>query len=56
MTLDWEYLVSLESGDTPVPLSSPHAICLLALIARQQVNDLDALTEDEGDAGSNMGC
>jgi hypothetical protein len=33
MTLDWEYLVAVEYGDTPVPLSSLHTIGLLALIA-----------------------
>jgi hypothetical protein len=52
MTLDWEYLVSVESGDTPVPISSLHTIRLHALIARQDVDDLDTLAEDERDAGS----
>jgi hypothetical protein len=52
MSLDWEYLVSVESGDTPVPLSSLHTIRLLASIARQDVDDLDTHAEDEGDAGS----
>jgi hypothetical protein len=56
MMLDGEYLVSVESGDTPVetsvPLSSVHTIRLLALIARQEVDHLDTLAEDERDAGS----
>jgi hypothetical protein len=29
MTLDWEYLVSGETGDTPAPLSSLHTVRLL---------------------------
>jgi hypothetical protein len=35
-----------------VPLSSLHTIDLLALIARQDVDDLDTLAEDERDAES----
>ena len=52
MTLDWDYLVSVESGGYPLPISSLHTVRLLALIARQDVDDLDILAEDEMDAGS----
>ena len=52
MTLDWDYLVSVEYGDYPVPISSLHTVRLLALIARQEVDHLDTLAEDERDAGS----
>jgi hypothetical protein len=52
MTLDWEYLVSVEHGDYPVPISSLHAFRLLASIARQEVDHLDTLAEDETDGGS----
>ena len=52
MTLDLEYLVAVESGDTPVPISSLHTVRLLASIARQDVDDLDTLPEDERDDGS----
>ena len=44
MTLDWVYLVSVESGDTPVPLSSLHTIRLFASIALQEVDHLDTST------------
>jgi hypothetical protein len=52
MTLDWEYLVAVECGDYPVPISSLHTVRLLALIARQRVDHLDTLAEDERNAGS----
>jgi hypothetical protein len=52
MTLDWEYLVSVESGDYPVPISSLRTVRLLALTARLDIDDLDTLVEDESDAGS----
>jgi hypothetical protein len=52
MTLDWEYLVSVESGDYPVPISSLHTVGLLASSARQAVDDLDTLPEDGRDDGS----
>ena len=52
MTLDWQYLVAVEYGDYPVPISSLDAVRLLASIARQQVDRLDTLAEDERDAGS----
>jgi hypothetical protein len=34
MSLDWDYLVSVEYGDYPVPISSLHAVRVLASIAR----------------------
>ena len=52
MTLDSESLVSGESGDTPVPLSSPHTVRLLASSARQDVDHLVTLEEEDRDAGS----
>ena len=52
MTLDWEYLVAVEYGDYPVPISSLHTVRLLASITRQDVDDLDILAEDKMDAGS----
>ena len=54
MSLDWEYLESLEYGDTPVPIQSLHTVRLLASIARQEVDHLDTLPEDERDAGSEV--
>jgi hypothetical protein len=51
MTLDWECLVAVEHGDYPVPISSLHTVRLLASIARQEVDHLDTLAEDERDAG-----
>jgi hypothetical protein len=45
-------LVAVEYGDYAVPTSSLHTVRLLALIARQDVDDLDTLAEDERDAGS----
>jgi hypothetical protein len=47
MTLDWDYLVSVEYGDYPVPISSLHTVRLLASIARQEVDHLDTLAEDD---------
>jgi hypothetical protein len=52
MTLDWEYLVAVECGDYPVPISSLHTVRLLASISRQEVDHLDTLAEDERHAGS----
>jgi hypothetical protein len=52
MTLVWEYLVAVEYGDYPVPISSLHTVRLVASIARQDVDHLDTLAEDERDAGS----
>jgi hypothetical protein len=52
MTLKLEYLVSVEYGDYPVPISSLHTVRLLASISRQEVHHLDTLEEDERDAGS----
>ena len=52
MTLDWEYLVAGEYGDFQMPISSVHAVRLLASIARQEVDHLDTFAEDERDAGS----
>jgi hypothetical protein len=51
MTLDWEYLVAVEYGEYPVPISSLHTDLLLASIARQELDHLDTLAEDERDAG-----
>jgi hypothetical protein len=50
-TLDWEYLVAVENGDYPVPISSLHTVRQLASIARQRVDHLDTLEEDERDVG-----
>ena len=52
MTLEWEYLVAVEYGDYPVPMPSLHTGRQLASSARQEVDDLDTLDEDERDAGS----
>jgi hypothetical protein len=52
MTLDWEHLVAVEHGGYLVPISSLHTVRLLASIARQEVDHLDTLAEDERDAGS----
>ena len=52
MSLDCDYLVAVEYSDYTVPISSLHTVRLLALIARQDVDDLDILAEDERDAGS----
>ena len=51
MTLDWEYLVAVEYGDYPVPISSLHTVRQLPSIARQRVDHLDTLEEDDGDVG-----
>ena len=50
--LDWEYLVAVEYGDYPVSISSLYTVRLLASIARQEVDHLDILAEDERDVGS----
>ena len=52
MTLDLEYLVAVEYGDTGVPVSSLYTVRLLASIARQEVDHLDTLPEDGRDDGS----
>ena len=52
MTLDLEYLVAVEYGDTGVPVSSLYTVRLLASIARQEVDHPDTLAEAERDAGS----
>jgi hypothetical protein len=52
MSLDWEYRVSVEFGDTPVPPSSLSTIRLLASIARQDVDHFDTLAEDGSSAPS----
>ena len=52
MSLDWGYLVAVEYADYPVPISSLHTVRLLASIARQEVDHLDTLAENERDAGS----
>ena len=44
--------MAVEYGDYPAPISSLHTARLLASIARQEVDDVDTLAEDEGDAGS----
>jgi hypothetical protein len=46
------YVVAVEYGDYPVPIPSLHTVRLLTLIARQEVDHLDTLAEDEMDAGS----
>ena len=46
LTLGCEYLVAVEYGDYPVPISSLDTVRLLASIARQEVDHLDTLAED----------
>jgi hypothetical protein len=45
-------LAAVEYGYYPVPISFLHTVRLLASIARQEVDHLDTLAEDERDAGS----
>jgi hypothetical protein len=52
MTLNLEYLVAVEYGDYRVPISSLHTVRLLASIARQEVDHLVTLAEDERNTGS----
>ena len=52
MTLDCEYMVAVEYGDTTMPLSSLHTVRLLASIVRQKVDHLVTLAEDERNTGS----
>ena len=46
MSLGWDYLVTVDSGDTPVPISSLHTVGLLALMTRHALDHLDTLAED----------
>ena len=56
MLLDWDYLVAVEYGDYSVPISPLHTVRLLASIARQEVDHLDTLADDERDAGHEEAC
>ena len=45
-------MVAIEYGDYPVPISSLHTVRLFASIARQEVDHLNKLADDESNAGS----